>query len=247
MLSAFAGGSLFGARFGTGPPRVLALHGWRRTHRDWDRVLTDFDAVAVDLPGFGATSPPPEPWGLADYAEAVSPILAEMGPDVVVVGHSFGGSVAVELAASSGGVGALVLTGAPLIRRRTAASAPLGFRTARWLHRHRLFPDGRMEQLRRQRGSEDYRAATGLMRDTFVRVVNEDVASRLEALDLPVSLVWGAEDTAAPAWVAEEAHSLLPDSTLRILDGVTHDVPAEAPAELAGAIGKLLERQTPTP
>lgn len=247
MLSAFADGTLFGTRFGSGIPQVLALHGWRRTHRDWDNVVGDFDAIAVDLPGFGATPPPPGAWGLADYARAVAPLLSEMGPSVVVVGHSFGGSVAVELAATTGTqIGGLVLTGAPVIRRREAGKKPpVTFRAARWLNRHRLYSDERMEKLRLERGSEDYRAAAGVMRDTFVRVVNEDVAARLPELKQPVSLVWGSNDTAAPASVAKEAHTMLANSTLQILDGISHDVPAEAPLELTRAIRHLLERQTP--
>ena len=55
------------------------------------------DAVALDLPGFGAAPPPPEPWGTPQYADALSPLLDELGP-VVVLGHSFGGRVAIELA-----------------------------------------------------------------------------------------------------------------------------------------------------
>ncbi|HZD66295.1 MAG TPA: hypothetical protein VE152_09375, partial [Acidimicrobiales bacterium] len=63
MLKAYDAGRLFGTRTGTGPAWVLALHGWRRSHRDFDAVLggrsgPPVDAVALDLPGFGATPAP---------------------------------------------------------------------------------------------------------------------------------------------------------------------------------------------
>ena len=90
MLSSLPGG-IFGAQHGHGEVEVLALHGWGRTHRDFDRVFErpQFEhrtAVAVDLPGFGATPLPPFAFTTRDYAEslvwganddAVSPAIAE--------------------------------------------------------------------------------------------------------------------------------------------------------------------------
>ena len=128
MLTSFAGSRLFGQRYGTGVPSVLALHGWRRDHRDFDGVLASgLDAVALDLPGFGSTPPPPTAWGSPEYADAVAAVLDEMQAHVVVVGHSFGGRVAVHLAADHPEqIAGLVLSGAPLHRptRRPAEAAP---------------------------------------------------------------------------------------------------------------------------
>lgn len=235
MLSTFAEGRIFGERTGSGDPWLLALHGWGRSHRDWSQVLGGLDAVALDLAGFGATPPPPEPWGVEQYTESVQPVLAEMRQPVVILGHSFGGSVAVRLASVGGpeAVRGLVLTGSPLIRSSAkGAKPPISFRVARWLHGRKLFPDSRMEELRRARGSADYRAATGVMRDTLVRVVNEDVADLLPQLPVPVHLVWGEKDAEVPISVAEAALALMPRSQITVLPGIGHDTPAEAPDDL---------------
>lgn len=70
MLKSFAGGGLFGGTWGSGTPNVLALHGWARSHRDFDPVFAPisttgggpvFGVVGPDLFGFGATPPPPSP------------------------------------------------------------------------------------------------------------------------------------------------------------------------------------------
>ena len=56
--------------------------------------------IGPDLFGFGATPPPPEPWGSDDYARHLLPLFEEDGvlaERVVIVGHSFGGRVAVRL------------------------------------------------------------------------------------------------------------------------------------------------------
>src|SRR5439155_18644068 len=129
---AFAGGRLFGERHGQGAPWVLALHGWDRTHADFDRTLQGVDAVALDLPGFGATPPPASAWGSADYATAVADAIDE---PMVILGHSLGGRVAAYLAALRPDlVRALVLTGAPLYRATAAGRPPLSYRVARTLN-----------------------------------------------------------------------------------------------------------------
>ncbi len=241
MLSGYAGGRLFGERTGSEAPWILALHGWGRSHRDWSSVLDGFDAIALDLPGFGASPAPEQPAGLADYAEALMPVLEQMERPVVVVGHSFGGSVGIHLAAAAGPqrVRAVVVTGSPLIRTRRTAKAPISFRLARWLNARGVFPDSKMEELRNARGSADYRAATGVMRDTLVRVVNEDVAALLPRMQVPLELLWGEEDRDVPIHVATDTVRLAPAANLTRLAGVGHDTPTEAPEAIRAVLSRL--------
>lgn len=244
MLKAYAGGRIFGSATGSSPPRVLALHGWRRTHADFAAVLggpDPVDAVAVDLPGFGSSPDPPEAWGSEEYADCVAELLDDVGEPVVVLGHSFGGRVAVHLAAKHPEkVSGLVLTGVPLLRRAGPAAKPaLGFRAGRWLNRRGLMSEPRMEQLRRKYGSSDYAAATGVMRQVHVRVVNESYEPQLRTISQPAELVWGDDDTAAPLAVAEEAMTMLASARLTVIPGAGHLTPLTAPAELRAALDRL--------
>jgi pimeloyl-ACP methyl ester carboxylesterase len=239
MLSAFDDGRLFGSSSGSGVPWVLALHGWQRTHRDFARVLEGVDAIAVDLPGFGASPPPPEPWGAARYADAVLPVLDRFDGPAVVLGHSFGGRVAVHLAAAHPErVGALVLTGVPLLRPPGTGAARVArpYRLARFLHARGLLSETRMEAMRQRYGSQDYRQATGVMRAVHVIAVNETYEPQLAQVRCPVDLVWGDQDTAAPVAVAEQAALLIPDAEVTVLAGVGHMTPLEAPDALAAAL-----------
>ena len=249
VLSALPGG-LLGARHGAPPARVVALHGWRRTGADFDRVLAGLDAVAPDLPGFGASPPPDATWGSADYATAMLPLCQEGGP-VVLVGHSFGGRVAVMLAsAHPDAVAALVLTGTPLWRPEGVPPprSPLGYRAVRGLHRLGLISDRAMEQRRQRSGSDDYRAASGVVRDILVRAIAETndgtYRGALNEVRCPVELVWGENDTAAPPAVAAEAAGALPGARVTIVPGVGHLTPTEAPAELRAAIERRLGAKT---
>jgi pimeloyl-ACP methyl ester carboxylesterase len=241
VLSAFAGGRLFGEHYGSGDPWAVALHGWRRTHADFDRVLQGVDAIALDLPGFGATPPPPAPWGSPEYAAAVAEALAA---PAVVLGHSLGGRIAVHLAASRPDlVRALVLTGAPLlpVAGSTARRPAVAFRVGRALHRVGVVSEAGMERLRQRYGSEDYKAAQGVMRGVHVRVVNETYDDALAGVRCPVELVWGDDDSAAPLSVAEALAERLPDARLTVCPGAGHLTPLTIPDALRAA----LERHRP--
>ncbi|MEO6121183.1 MAG: alpha/beta hydrolase [Acidimicrobiales bacterium] len=243
MLKAFDGGRIFGSVSGAGSLRVVALHGWGRTSADFDVVLAGLDAVALDLPGFGATPAPPEPWGAAGYAAAVAPVLDEAGGPVVVLGHSFGARVAVHLAAARpDAVAGLVLTGAPLVRPEgTASRRPAtAYRLARAAHRRGLLSERRMESWRQRYGSADYRAVTGVMRAVHVRAVNETYDEVLAGLSCPVELVWGDDDAEVPLAVAEALQRRLPGSTLLPVAGAGHLTPLTAPEVLRASLDRLL-------
>src|SRR4051794_36667631 len=91
------------ARRGSGPPLVL-LHGigsrWQAFAPVLDLLAADFDVWAVDMPGFGASPPPPAPIrSIAVLTDHVATWMAEQGIEGAhVAGNSTGGGVALELA-----------------------------------------------------------------------------------------------------------------------------------------------------
>ena len=242
MLRSYLDGVLFADAFGDAPP-VVGLHGWGRTRQDLTPIVEPFGGASIDLPGHGASPEPPEAWGAEQYAEVIAKALEQLHVAPVVLGHSMGGRVAVCLAAARPDlVGGLVLTGAPLLRNQTAGGkAPLSFRLAKRLHGLGVVSDARMEAARRRHGSADYRNAQGVMRDTLVRVVNEDYREQLGRIRCHVEMVWGADDTAATATMAGAAASLLGEAAhLEVLPGVGHDTPRHAPDALREAVGRAL-------
>ncbi len=249
MIRSLPGG-LFGETWGDGSPKVVALHGWRRTHADFSGALgpgapDGISTVAPDLPGFGATPPPPEAWGSEEYAAVVAQVIASgaaAGSKAVVVGHSLGGRVAATLAAGHPSlVQAVVLTGAPLVRRLGGGSkSPVGFRTIRTLNRLGLVGEGRLESARSRYGSADYRSAHGVMREVLVRLVNETYDDVLAAIECPVELVWGEDDREVPPSVAEGITARVRHANLTLCPGVGHLLPLERPAELRAAVDRAI-------
>ena len=247
MLKSFAGGRLFGGTWGSGVPTVLALHGWRRTHADFAAVFDEDDpaqavaAIGLDLPGFGATPAPPEPWSTEEYARQLVTLFDEPGTladRVVVVGHSFGGRVAVHLGAMvPDRIERMVLCGVPLLDREGRRTRPAPtYRMARRLHAMGLLSDDRMEAMRNRYGSADYRAASGVMRDVLVRLLAESYGDAMAAVGCPVELLWGEEDTEVPVEVAVRAATVFPSARLVTLPRIGHLLPTEAPLELRRAV-----------
>jgi pimeloyl-ACP methyl ester carboxylesterase len=173
------------------------------------------------------------------YAEWIAPILDQLAPAAVIVGHSFGGRVAVHLAAMHPeAIGAVVLTGVPLVRKPTALRRrpAAAYRVARTLHRYRVISDERMEAQRQRHGSQDYKAATPTMRGVLVKAVNETYEVPLAAYPGPIELVWGDNDDQAPIEVAEAARASCQQPALTTCPGAGHFVPLKAPGCLRDAI-----------
>jgi pimeloyl-ACP methyl ester carboxylesterase len=248
VLRAYGDGTIFGEPYGRGEVRIVWLHGWARRGKDFTAAATDLAlrgvaSVALDLPGFGASPVPAEAGGARHYADLVMPALEEIGAGpFVLVGHSFGGTVACVVAARHPElVRSLVLTGAPLLRTPSSRRSPATYRLVRWLHARGLVGATRMEAARQKYGSRDYRNAEGVMRDVLVASVNESYEEELDRLKVPVTLLWGDEDREVPLEVATRASTRLGVThTLQSLPGVGHLLPSEAPEELANVVGALV-------
>jgi pimeloyl-ACP methyl ester carboxylesterase len=201
-------------------------------------------SVALDLPGFGSSPVPHSAGGARHYAELIVPTLREIADaPLVLVGHSFGGRVAVVVASEHPElVGELVLTGVPqLVRLGASARSPMAYRVIRWLARRHLLSDSRLQAARQKYGSTDYRNAQGVIRDVLVATVQETYESELSTLTMPIAFVWGEGDREVPVEIATRAAALVQGpTTLEVVTGVGHLLPLEAPDALVTAAEKAL-------
>ena len=247
---------------GTDSARLFVLlHGWGLTGESLMPLARQLCAHGTcwvpDLPGFGKTPMLAEGAGSAEYADALlrQPVIAESraaGREIVVVGHSFGGRLALRAAAADPeAVSALVLiAGAglkrprgPVFRVRSAALKAIG-RLLR--HMDRLAGTALFARYARRVGSADYRRA-GRLRATLVAVVNEDLAPVAARVRRPALLLYGREDTETPPTFGERFAALMPDAVLVVLDGFGHhDILGPGAFQCAHHILKFLERRQPS-
>ena len=217
---------------GEGEPVVL-LHGWGASAESLGgiaKTLEDqFRVFAIDLPGFGWTPPPPAAWGTREYAAHVEAFMGSNGihsPNLL--GHSFGGRIALALAAQSPHrVRRLVLVASAGIRANLRPRYYLKVGAAKLAKRVFSFPIwGRpgeriLSTVHQRVGSRDYRNA-GQMRRTLVRVVNEDLRDVLSSVQAPTLIIWGDRDLEVSRSSMEIIAGGIRGSQLEIVEGAGH-------------------------
>jgi len=239
---------------------VLILHGWGSSASTWKDVQEYFSshgyrAIALDLPGFGKSAEPPREWGLAEYTDFIRSFVdQEKIGRFVLVGHSFGGRIAIDYAARYGeGVVALILcASAGIIRSRSlkrsifALIARVGsmVTSISFLGSVKAFARKAMYVVV---GERDYYNASPVMKEVMRRVLETPLAHLLPRISQPTLLAWGDADEATPLSHARMAHQLLPDSTLAIFEGRGHSLQREIPQDLAGRIIQFLTEKNIQP
>jgi pimeloyl-ACP methyl ester carboxylesterase len=234
-------------RAGAGSPLVL-LHGyvgdgpttWRH---QIDELSRDFTVIAWDAPGAGASSDPPEHWGIAGYADCLVAFLHAIGVlRADVVGLSFGGALALALYDRHPAT-PVTLTLASSYAGWTGSLPPAvaGQRLHQALVLSELGPSEFVEALLPTMfssavPSEDVFAFEASMREfhpagfrAMARAANEDLRRVLPTVDVPTLLIYGDEDERAPTYVAEALRAAIPTATLVALPGIGHVCNVEAP------------------
>ena len=79
-----------------------------------------------------------------------------------------------------------------------------------------------LEKMQSMVGSADYRAASPLMKEILVNVVNEDLTDLLPSIKQETLLIWGTLDTATPITDAYKMEELIPEAGLAKIEGVGH-------------------------
>lgn len=211
-------------------PQLVWLHGWGHTHQNLLGLANffenDFHSILFDLPGFGKTAPLERGAGTGRYTEWLDKQLLGKNP-IVLVGHSFGCRVALTFASCfPEKVAALVLIAAPgLPRRRSVAWRLKAFFLRTLGHAaalcDRVLATRLKMRFRNRFGSPDYRSA-GVLKETLVSVVNEDLTETARRVRAPVLLIYGAEDQDTPSELGVRFQALIPKAQLVVLPNLDH-------------------------
>ena len=260
------GGALRVLEGGAGPPLVL-LHGRGSAAAIWfpllPRLAETHRVLAVDLPGFGAStghrfsgaaSGARFPSALAFFADPIAAWLAGEGiTGPVLVGHSLGGVVALELALRGVAPTALVLIASMGVGPEISRPGRLYFRAGpERLARAGLVPGStgpagtRLTALFREvltapGGRPD--AADAF--DAMVPLTGPlpHLRARLPEIGAPALVLWGDRDDVLPAPLAIAAAAALPRGVLRVERG-GHSPHLEDPARGLGILREFLSKNT---
>ena len=182
---------------------MVFLHGYLSSKECFAAQTAYFSrfcrVTAIDFPGFGGAEPLAEAFSVADYAAWTKGALSALGVEKPhVVAHSFGCRVAVKLAAQDPDLfDKILLTGpAGIILRRGA-----GYRAK--VGAYRLVKKIAPRFAERHFGSAEYRTLSPLMRESYKKIVNEDLRGDARKIGNEVFIVEGREDSTTPPEEAE--------------------------------------------
>ena len=236
---------------GEGRPVVL-MHGWGcnlTTVASINNLLTPgFRVYNIDFPGFGKSTEPTTVWGVDDYAVMMEEFMRREGiVDPILIGHSFGGRVAIVLG-SRNKIHKIILVDAAGVKPRR--SLRYYFKVYSYKAVRHTLPllvgrscaEDLLNRYRKKVGASDYSNASPRMRQIMSRVVNEDLCHLMPKIACPTLLIWGALDTATPVSDARKMERLIPDAGLVVFEGVGHYSFLENPLQFAAVVNSFLEK-----
>ncbi len=191
------------------PATLVILHGWGSNKEVMQQAFKDsfkdFNHCYIDLPGFGK-SPNQTPLHTTDYAQILRIFLnlCNLTPKVVM-GHSFGGKIAVLL-----GYETILLSSAGILE-----SKPLGVRLKILLAK--MFKRLRIKS--RFLLSKDASNLNAGMYQTFKNVVNEDFSKIFSEFRQKTTIFWGREDRATRLESGQKISKLMRNSRFFCLEG----------------------------
>jgi pimeloyl-ACP methyl ester carboxylesterase len=202
---------------------IVLLHGWGQNIEMMDpigrRLQDDFRITIIDFPGFGDSPEPPYSFTVYDYYEVLDELLKKLKvKNPILIGHSFGGRIAMIYAANKP-TSKLILLGSPF--RRSNKKANIKLKILKCMKKVPIIRN--LEgYMKKHLGSRDYRAATPIMRQVLVNVINQNLSDELTKIKASTILIWGSNDTEVPLEEAKVIESTINDCGLIVYEGCTH-------------------------
>lgn len=236
---------------------VLILQGWG-THAGLytalaEHLSTYMRVLLPELPGFGQSDEPKEAFSADDYADFTEKFLSSLGVTrLSIICHSNGGRITMKLVTreqSKFTYDKLVfIDSAGIVHEKTARQRAkqsvykAGKNFLSLAPIKAAFP-GALENYRSRHGSADYRAASPVMRQTLVKLVNEDFRPLMPEIDRPSLLIWGTNDSDTPLADGKIFEQLIPNAGMVEVQGAGHYSYLEQPQLVFRVLDSFFNRK----
>lgn len=203
---------------------ILFLHGWGGNTKSFmfcAKAVKDTPCILLDFPPFGDSNEMFNPWTIQNYASLVLELCKHLNiTKINVVAHSFGGRVAIEIASNTNLIKNLLLTGSAGLKCKSfkVKAKENIYKIQKFLSKLKLYPKRKLLN----RGSEDYKNLSNVMKKTFINVVNYDQTKLLCKIKCPTLLVWGNLDKETPFYFTKIFKKHIKDCEVITFEGLGH-------------------------
>lgn len=228
---------------GTGK-NLIMLHGWGQDVSSFwpvvDLLKDKFSLWLVDLPGFGRSDMPSSAFDTKDYTQILAQFIKKNSiKKPSILGHSFGGKVGIKLTSLYPDlVDKLIIVGSSGIKPDPSIKRGLIYPLAKIVHF--LVPDiFNIKSIIRKkfyrRLESDYIDA-GVMKDSLVKTLKEDLSGDLPKITKESLIIWGEKDRAVPLKYGKRMYHLLNNSKLVIVEEAGHFLHTYHPQRFANYV-----------
>lgn len=221
---------------------LVFLHGYLASKESFYPQINYFSkfyrVTALDFPGMGQAEPLPAAWSVGDYAAWTKEAISSLGiTRPRVIAHSFGGRVAIKLL-SEGFFERAVLTGcAGIVKKRNLCYR---FRVRSYKICKKFAPKFAEKHF----GSGEYRTLSPLMRESYKKIVNEDLREISKDVTAPVLFLHGERDEEVPLSSIHVYLENIEGSRLKVLKNCGHFPFLDDPLAFNMAAEEFLRCQT---
>lgn len=212
---------------------VLLLHGWGGSIQTMKPIANFLNkkcrVITLDLPGFGESDLPKTPWNSYDYADCIKKFINALNlNNVILFGHSHGGRISIILSSKYDFVKKLILIDSAGIIPKKKLRYYIKVYSFKMLKNiYLVFSKGstkeqKLEQFYKKFGSTDYKESQGVMRQTMVKVIHDNLIDLLHLIKAPTLLIWGENDEDTPPYMGKLMEEKIKDSGLIILKNAGH-------------------------
>ena len=238
---------------GEGDP-ILMLHGWGANvtllQPLADRLIQfGYKIYMLDLPGFGTSADPSVSYTIFDYAKLCIRYLDHHNLDrVLLFGHSFGGRLGLILGSGyADRIEKMLLSDSagiktePPIHQRIRLKIYQSIRDGLYKIGAKSIAKSLRETYNKRYGSTDYQQVSGVMRQTFINVINQDLLDYAKRVSVPTILIWGDKDEDTPLWQGKILERAIPDAALIVYEGAGHYAYLDFPDKTARIMDALFK------
>ena len=214
--------------FGSSKNVIVFLHGWGADKNSFlwiKNYFDDYTTIFIDFYGHGDSVDAKSSYCLDDFVYGVKNILDKFEIDkLVIVGHSFGGRVAIKYASyfqNKYKCFKLCLVDSAGIKPKHGLKYYCNVLRFK-IYKKLAQKNNRYKNKLCSFGSLDYKNLSDDMKPVFVRIVNEDLSLYASGVNIETLIVWGSEDKDTKPYMAKRLNKLIKNSQLCFIKNAGH-------------------------